>query len=201
MCSASVREIKPIYLRTLRLKVKPESFSWLDAAAIEVNQVWNYCKEMSTRAAQPFAGRPKWLSGYDLNNLTSGATECFERIGAATIQRICGEYAIRRKQYKKPLRWRRSRSPKRSLGWVPYKVEQIKLKGKCLRFCGKSIRVFEQALLLGRTWKSGCFAQDGVGDWWLCMPVEQPKLPPSIASPSQAYRLREAGISAWTAAA
>jgi len=156
MCSASVREIKPIYLRTLRLKVKPESFSWLDAAAIEVNQVWNYCKEMSTRAAQPFAGRPKWLSGYDLNNLTSGATECFERIGAATIQRICGEYAIRRKQYKKPLRWRRSRSPKRSLGWVPYKVEQIKLKGKCLRFCGKSIRVFEQ------------------GDWWLCMPVEQP---------------------------
>jgi IS605 OrfB family transposase len=41
-----------------------------------------------------------------------------------------------------------------------------------LRFCGKSIRVFEQALLEGKSWKSGCFAQDAVGDWWLCMPVE-----------------------------
>jgi putative transposase len=60
------------------------------------------------------------------------------------------------------------------LGWVPYRVAQIKLKGKCLRFSGKSIRVFDQILLQGKTWKSGCFAQDAVGDWWLCMPVEQP---------------------------
>jgi IS605 OrfB family transposase len=43
-----------------------------------------------------------------------------------------------------------------------------------LRFCGKSIRVFEPALLEGKCWKSGCFAQDAVGVWWLCMPVECP---------------------------
>ncbi len=172
MSSASVGENKPS-LCTLRLKVKPESYAWLDAAASEVNQVWNFCNEVSARAARPYAGQPKWLTGYDLNNLTSGATECFERIGSATIQRICAEFATRRNQFKKlKLRWRVSRGSKRSLGWVPYKVEQIKLKGKCLRFCGKSIRVFEQALLEGKTWKSGCFAQDAVGDWWLCMPVE-----------------------------
>jgi putative transposase len=51
-----------------------------------VNQVWNYCNEISNRAARPFVGLPKWLSGFDLNNLTSGATECFEHIGSATIQ-------------------------------------------------------------------------------------------------------------------
>jgi putative transposase len=76
-------------------------------------------------------------------------------------------------QFKKTkLRWRVSRGPRRSLGWIPYKVEQLKRQGKCLRFCGKSIRVFEQAFLEGKSWKSGCFAQDAVGDWWLCMPVE-----------------------------
>jgi hypothetical protein len=75
-------------IRTLRLKVKPESYAWLDAAAIEVNQVWNYCKEISNRAARPFVGWPKWLSGFDLNNLTAGATECFERIGSATIHAV-----------------------------------------------------------------------------------------------------------------
>jgi len=32
--------------------------------------------------------------------------------------------------------------------------------------------VFEQELLEGVKWKSGCFAQDSVGDWWLCLPVE-----------------------------
>jgi putative transposase len=174
MSIAPISENNLTCMRTLRLKVKPESYAWLDAAAIEVNQVWNYCNEMSNRAARPFVGRPKWLSGFDLNNLTSGATECFERIGADTIQRVCGEYAVRRKQSKKPLRWRSSWGSKRSLGWVPYKIEQVKLKGKCLRFSGKSIRVFEQALLLGKTWKSGCFAQDAVGDWWLCMPAEEP---------------------------
>jgi hypothetical protein len=29
-------------VRTLRLKVKREGYAWLNAAAIEVNQVWNF---------------------------------------------------------------------------------------------------------------------------------------------------------------
>jgi hypothetical protein len=33
----------------------PESNPWLNAAAIEVNQVWNYANEVSARAARPFA--------------------------------------------------------------------------------------------------------------------------------------------------
>jgi hypothetical protein len=39
-------------VRTLRLKVRPESRSWLNAAAIEVNQVWNWANELSARAAR-----------------------------------------------------------------------------------------------------------------------------------------------------
>jgi hypothetical protein len=50
------------YIRTLRLKVKAEGYAWLNAAAIEVNQVWNFANASSYRAARPFAGLPQWLT-------------------------------------------------------------------------------------------------------------------------------------------
>jgi IS605 OrfB family transposase len=50
----------------------------------------------------------------------------------------------------------------------------LQRKGKSLRFAGKAFRVFEQELLEEARWKCGCFAQDAVGDWWLCFPVERP---------------------------
>jgi putative transposase len=154
----------PTWIRTLRLKIKPESYPWLNAAAIEVNQVWNYANEVSARAARPFAGPPRWLSSYDLDKLTASATDYFEHIGADTIQRVNAEFATRRKQFKKvKLRWRVSRGAKKSLGWLPFKA--VELKGRCsLSVCGN-------------------------------------KLSPSVAPPSQASRLREARISASTAAA
>jgi putative transposase len=97
-------------VRTLRLKVKPESHAWLNAAAIEVNQCWNYSNETSFKAARPFAGPSRWLSAFDLDRLTAGATEYFARIGSDTIQRINAEYAVRRKQARKAkLRFRVSR--------------------------------------------------------------------------------------------
>ena len=64
-----------------------------------------------------------------------------------------------------------SKGSKRSLGWVPFKAVQLKRKSQTLRFSGKAFRVFERELLEGGSWKSGCFAQDAVGDWWLCLPV------------------------------
>ena len=159
--------------RTLRLKVKSEAYGWLNAAAMEVNQVWNYANATSYKAARPFAGPAKWLSAYDLDKLTAGATECFERIGSETIQRVNAEFATRRRQFKKTkLRWRVSRGSRRSLGWIPFKAAQLKRKGKSLRLSGKAFRVFERDRLEDARWKSGCFAQDAVGDWWLCIPVE-----------------------------
>jgi putative transposase len=161
-------------VRTVRLKVKAEAYVWLNAAAIEVNQVWNYSNEISYKAARPFSGPRRWLSGFDLNNLTSGATKYFERIGADTIQRVNSQYAARRREAKKAkLRFRVSRGPKRSLGWVPFKAQQIKRRGRAIRFSGKHLRVFEYERLDSVRLKSGCFAQDAVGDWWLCVAVEQ----------------------------
>jgi hypothetical protein len=49
---------KTQHIRTLRLKVKAEGYAWLNAAAIEVNQVWNHANVTSYRAAHPFSGSP-----------------------------------------------------------------------------------------------------------------------------------------------
>jgi putative transposase len=160
------------FTRTLKLKVRSESYAWLNAAAIEVNQVWNWANEVSAKAAQPFVGPREWLSGFDLNNLSAGATEHFVRIGADTIQRINGEYAQKRKQAKRTqLHWRVSRGSRRSLGWIPFKTKSLKRKGNALRFAGKTFRVFESDRLEGAKWQQGCFAQDAMGDWWLCLPI------------------------------
>jgi putative transposase len=162
-------------IRTLRVKVRPESYGWLSAAAVEVNQVFNFCNETSLLAATRTDLKRKWLTGFDLCQLTSGSARYFERIGAATIQRICVEYAQKRSAAKRlRLRWRVSRGARRSLGWVPFTATGLKRKGHALRFCGKTFRIFEAEHLNEVKWGQGCFAQDAVGDWWLCLPVEQP---------------------------
>ena len=169
------------FTRTLKFKVRPESYGWLNAAAVEVNQVFNFCNETSFLAATRTDLKRKWLSGFDLCALTAGAAAFFERIGAETIQRICAEYAEKRATAKRRrLRWRVSRGARRSLGWVPFKVASLKRKGRALRFCGKTFRVFEAERLEGVKWKQGCFAQDAMGDWWLCLPVEY-KVEPNAA--------------------
>ena len=65
-----------------------------------------------------------------------------------------------------------SRDARRSLGWVPFKAASLKRKGWGVRFAGKCLRVFERERLEGVKWQGGCFAQDAVGDWWLCLPVK-----------------------------
>ena len=166
-------ECKSTSIRTLRFKVKREANPWLNAAAVEVNQVFNYCNQTSLEAATRTDRKRKLMSGFDLCYLTAGAAAEFERIGADTIQSICAHYAQKRRTAKRvKLRWRVSRGPRRSLGWVPFKAKNIKRLGSAIRFAGKAFRVFEIERLDGARWKQGCFAQDAVGDWWLCLPTE-----------------------------
>ncbi|TLY60759.1 MAG: IS200/IS605 family element transposase accessory protein TnpB [Gammaproteobacteria bacterium] len=155
------------------MKLKAEAYRWLNAAAAEVNFVWNWSNETTAKAARPFAGKPKRLSEFDLDNLSAGASKYFERIGSDTIQCVNHEYAAKRRAAKRTrLRWRVSRGTRRSLGWVPFKAASLKRKGKAVRFCGKSFRIFEPERLQGVKWRQGCFAQDAVGDWWLCLGVK-----------------------------
>jgi len=159
---------------TLRLKVRSESYPWLNAAAREVNTVWNWCNATSIDAAdRNRRAHARFLSSFDLCNLSAGASEHFDHIRADTIQRVCCEYALKRRAARRvKLRWRVSRGARRSLGWVPLKAASLKRKGVGVRFCGKQFRVFERARLEQAKWRDGCFAQDAVGDWWLCLRVQ-----------------------------
>lgn len=160
-------------MRTLRLKIKTNAYSWLNAAAIEVNQVWNWANATNIDAAdRNRRANAKFLSGFELNNLSAGASKYFERINAETIQRINCEYATKRRTAKRiRLRWRVSRGPRRSLGWIPFRAASVKRKGTAILFCGKTFRIFDREYLADHKFRDGCFAQDAVGDWYLCVPV------------------------------
>jgi len=151
---------------TLKYRIKDSTSSkHLSKMAGAIHCVWNYCNAVSLLA---FRREKTFLSAYDLHKLTAGTSKDW-RLSADTIQQVCTAYVTRRKQLKKVKRkWC---SKKRALGWIPFKAVQLKTHGKSLRLSGKSIRVFVRHLLEGKDWKSGCFAQDSVGDWWLCVPV------------------------------
>jgi putative transposase len=163
-------------IKTCKLKVKSESYPWLNKAGIEVNQVWNWDVNV---CADAYDGNKrtesrKWLSGFDLNNLSAGSSEYFDTINSQVIQSVNQEYAQKRSQFKKfKLRYRKSFGTGKALGWVPF-TGGLKRIGNSIRFCGKRFRVFNIERLDGHKFRSGCFAQDAVGDWYLCVCVEVP---------------------------
>src|SRR5260370_10088337 len=98
--------------------------------------------------AEMLSERPLKLAAMPTAKLAAGASECFEHIGSATVQRVNAEFALRRRQFKKAkLRWRGSRGAKRSLGGVPFKAGRLKRKGKALSFAGNAIPAVERELL------------------------------------------------------
>lgn len=160
----------------VRLKVKREAYPWLEAASVEVNQVWNWAAEHCRSRIRNGLSAP---SGFDLTRLAKGWAEHFSHINCATINQILVQYALTRRTAKKQkLRWRVSGGSRRSLGWVPVRGDAIKRRGNAFRFCRKTFRVFENERL--QLWRGGNFAQDACGDWWLCMAVEA-KLEQTVA--------------------
>jgi putative transposase len=102
---------------------------------------WNYVNELSQRSIRE---RGKWLSAYDLQKYTAGFSKCDGvKVGSATVQLVCEEYATRRKQFKRArLNWRVSnpKSAKRSLGWMPFKKGGAVYRNGQVKFCGLAFR-------------------------------------------------------------
>lgn len=125
-----------------------------------MNFVWNYCNEQSVRK---LAASSQWLSGYDLNKLTSGCSKELN-LHSQTIQAINFEYVVRRKQFKKKkLNWR---SSKRSLGWVPFKKDGVLLDGDSVVYQKKVYRFWKSREIEG-VLRTGSFCQDACGNWYV----------------------------------
>ena len=106
-------------VKTLKIRVKDKHASVLRRMARDVNQVFNFANETSSRAIRE---RGKWLSAYDLQKLTAGYSKCDGvTVGSGTVQLVCVEYATRRKQFKKArLNWRVSNPKSPSIRWVGF---------------------------------------------------------------------------------
>ena len=143
----------------------------LNKQAKAVSFVWNFCNDRQKDAVR--WGR-KWLTGFDLNNLTAGSSKELALL-ATTINKVCQQYAQSRLQQRRPyLRYR----GKRSLGWVPVKGCDLRREGDAFRFAGNTFRVFNSRPLPEGKIKDGTnFSQDRRGNWFLNIVIEVAEAP------------------------
>ncbi len=170
----------PKTIRVLRLRLKDKHAAWLNSLAREVNFVWNYCNETSIRAIERHR---TYLSGYDLDKLTAGATKEGLNLHSQTVQAISSEYVTRRKQFKKnKLRWRSSTGARRSLGWIPFKASAIRYRNGQVRFAGQTLSLWDSYGLAKYDLGAGNISEDARGRWYLNVTVEVTKKPCPLPS-------------------
>lgn len=164
-------------VKTVKIRIKDSvSAKHLKKMARAVDYVWNYCNETSFYAIRY---RSKFLSGFDLCNLTAGSSKDLG-LNSQTIQEVCKEYAQKRAQYKKrKLRWR----GKKSLGWVPFKAQSLRIDGEHILFSGSKFKVFQPERLPTKgEYGAGEFCEDSRGRWYLCVSVKY-----EINTPPKSY--------------
>ncbi|WP_108646830.1 RNA-guided endonuclease InsQ/TnpB family protein [Polynucleobacter rarus] len=157
-------------IRVLRERVKDKHCTLLNNLSKEVNLVWNYCNELSSKHTDRTG---QFMSSYTMDKYTAGATKEGLNIPASTVQAISSEYCARRKQFKKRrLAWRKSGGSKRSLGWIPFKKDSIHYRNGQIFFQKKPISIFKSYDLQDKVMKSGSFSQDARGRWYVNLTVE-----------------------------
>jgi putative transposase len=178
-------------VKTLKLRIKDKHAKAMLAMALDVNTVWNFCNETQYRSLKRYCNRPKvWLSGFDLQKLTAGFSKCDGvSVDSRTVQETCKEFATRLKQFKcQKLNWRVSnrKSPKYSLGWVPFKGAQIKYNAGQMHFNGIKISLWDSYGLANYKLCGGSFNEDSRGRWYVNIAVkvqvEEKRLPDGATS-------------------
>ena len=163
-----------VMTRVLRLRIKDKHAKHLLEQSREVNQVWNYCQETSLKI---LARERRFCTGYDLDQLTAGATKEGLSLHSQTLQAVSAEYCTRRRQFKKAkLRWRVSHGSRRSLGWIPVKASALSYRAGQVHYQGKAISLWDSFGLADYQLRSGSFSEDSRGRWYLnaTVDVKQP---------------------------
>ena len=166
--------MKSTCIKVLKVRVKDRHVPQLRAMSSEVNQVWNYCNDLSDRMIRE---RHHWMSGFDFSPYTVGASKLFEHIGSSTVQEVSEQFAVKRRTARRrKLKWRKSFGDKRSLGWVPFKARAAQWKTGQVFFAGQYFKVWgvppSDSYGLSRyKFKAGCFTEDARGRWYFCVCV------------------------------
>jgi putative transposase len=152
-------------IKTLKLRVKDKHAKELGRMARDVNFIWNYINELSHRS---ITERGRWLSAFDFNPYLKGAHAHFD-LTMQSLKEVALEYVIRRQQARKNrLRWR----SKRSLGWVPFSTQDLKIKDGKAVYRKKHYSLFNAEYLNGHDVRTGSFNQDARGRWYLNVTVK-----------------------------
>lgn len=160
--------------RTLQFRLKDKHASFLREQARATNQVWNFCNELSLKH---FERKRKFMSAFDMQPYTKGAGKELG-LHSQTVQAVQEEYCLRRKQFKKvKLNWRTSnrKSPRYSLGWVPFKALAITYKSGQVHFAGKPLSLWDSYGLADYELGAGSFSEDSRGRWYLNVTVQSIK--------------------------
>jgi len=75
-------------VRTLRLRIKDKHATYLSELACEVNLVWNFVNALSMNVVQR---ERRFMSGYDLQKYTNGASKEGLRLHSQTVQGMAAE--------------------------------------------------------------------------------------------------------------
>lgn len=144
---------------THKYRVKDStSARWLDRDRSAVNLVWNHCNAMQRHALKH---NQKWPNAAQFQESTKGVGKLIG-IPAQTVQEVCEEYLLRRRLARKAkLRWR----GQRSLGWVPFKNQTIRVIDNEVTFNGRKFKLWLHRPIVGAI-KSGSFNQDARGRWY-----------------------------------
>ena len=158
-------------VKTLKVRVRDKHAQVLREMAGEVNHVWNWCNEST---AHQWRVWNKWLSEFDLNNATAGASKFYQHIGSATIQEVVAVHAKCRKQFHtSKLQWRTCNpdNAKRKLGWVPFKSRAAVWRNGQVQFAGHHFRVWDSYGLSQYKFRAGSFVEDARGRWYFVVQV------------------------------
>lgn len=161
-------------IKTLRVRLKDRHAPLLNQMARDVNLVWNYINELSSRSIKE---RGKWLSAYDLTAYTKGSSKLLS-LNSQTIQAISEEYVPRRKKAKKArLNWRKSGGVRRSLGWIPVKGQSVEYQNGQLFYKGQKryFKIWDSYGLGKYKFRQGSFSEDSRGRWYFNIAVEVPE--------------------------
>jgi IS605 OrfB family transposase len=163
-------------VRTLRIRIKDKHAKYLSELAREVNLVWNYVNELSFKV---FQRERRFMSGYDLQKYTNGASKEGLRLHSQTIQGIAAEYATRRKQFKKvKLAWRKSGGVRRSLGWIPFKASGITHANGQIKYGKVWLSLWDSYGLKRYALGPGSLSEDARGRWYInicATPKQKPR--------------------------
>ncbi|TDN67125.1 transposase [Paraburkholderia sp. BL10I2N1] len=164
--------------RVLRVRIKDRHASELLDKAFWVNQVWNYSNELSYKV---WERERRFISGYEIDRYTSGASKAGVPLHSQTIQAISAEFVTRRVQARKVrLRWRVSSGPRRSLGWVPFKASALRYRNGQIFVSGldRPLSLWDSYGLSSYELGAGCFSEDARGRWYLNVTVRIRKAAP-----------------------